>query len=59
MTDKTTQDNSQEVAQPKQSATKQSLMSKFKNIKIDGPDDFAENFDLYLSGDKRIGPDIR
>jgi len=34
-------------------------MSKLKNIKIDGPDDFAKNFDLYLSGDKRIQPDIR
>lgn len=51
--------NSQEVTQPKQSDTKQSLMSKLKNIKIDGPDDFATNFDLYLSGDKRIEPDIR
>jgi len=38
---------------------KQSLMSKLKNIKIDGPEDFAENIDLYLSGEKRIEPDIR
>jgi len=34
-------------------------MSKLKNIKIDGPEDFAENIDLYLSGEKRIEPDIR
>jgi len=43
----------------KQRANKQSLMSQLKNIKIDGPEDFAENIDLYLSGEKRIETDIR
>ena len=37
----------------------QSLLSQLKNIKIHGPEDFAENFDLYMSGEKRIEPDIR
>lgn len=32
-----------------------SLMSKLKSVTIDAPEDFAENIDLYLSGDKAIG----
>jgi hypothetical protein len=32
-----------------------SLMSKLREITIDGPDDFAENIDLYLSGEKTFG----
>lgn len=32
-----------------------SLMSKLQDIKIDAPADFAENIDLYLSGEKTIG----
>lgn len=46
-------------ANSKQSGKKQSLMSQLKQIKIDGPEDFAANIDLYLSGEKRIEPDIR
>jgi hypothetical protein len=33
---------------------KQSFMSKLRSIKIDGPEDFSENIDLYLSGEKNI-----
>lgn len=33
---------------------KPSFMSRLRNIKIDAPDDFATNFDLYLSGEKRV-----
>lgn len=47
------------LAQSEQSGKKQSLISKLKQIKIDGPEDFAENLDLYLSGEKRVEPDIR
>lgn len=47
------------LAKSEQSGNKPSLMSKLKQIKIDGPEDFAENLDLYLSGEKRIEPDIR
>ena len=32
-----------------------SLMSKLREISIDGPEDFAQNIDLYLSGEKTIG----
>jgi hypothetical protein len=32
-----------------------SLFSKLKMISIDGPSDFSENLDLYLSGEKTIG----
>lgn len=33
---------------------KPSLMSQLKNIRIDGPEDFAANIDLYLNGEKRV-----
>lgn len=33
----------------------ESLFSKLKKISIDGPEDFSENLDLYLSGEKTIG----
>lgn len=32
-----------------------SLMSKLRDISINGPEDFAQNIDLYLSGEKTIG----
>ncbi len=32
-----------------------SLMSKLGEITIDGPEDFAENIDLYSTGEKTIG----
>jgi hypothetical protein len=32
-----------------------SLMSKLREVSIDGPEDFAEKLDLYLSGEKTIG----
>jgi len=31
------------------------LFSKLRNIKINGPEDFSRNLDLYLSGEKTIG----
>ncbi|HYJ88469.1 MAG TPA: hypothetical protein VEW46_20550 [Pyrinomonadaceae bacterium] len=31
------------------------LFSKLMKISIDGPRDFSENLDLYLSGEKTIG----
>jgi hypothetical protein len=31
------------------------LFSKLRDITIDGPEDFSENLDLYLSGEKTIG----
>jgi hypothetical protein len=32
-----------------------SLMSKLREITIAAPEDFAENIDLYLTGEKTIG----
>lgn len=32
-----------------------SFMSKLREITIDGPEDFSENIDLYLTGEKTIG----
>ena len=40
-------------------SAKQSLMSKLRSVKIDAPEDFAENFDLYLRGERQIETDIR
>jgi hypothetical protein len=32
----------------------ESIMDKLKQVQIDGPADFAENFDKYVSGEKRV-----
>jgi hypothetical protein len=34
------------------------ILSKLRDVKIDAPPDFASNFDLYLSGEKRVGDDL-
>jgi hypothetical protein len=44
-----------EFARPATTNGGPSLMSKLREISIDGPSDFAENIDLYLSGEKTIG----
>ena len=41
-------------ARNKSQSNKQSFMARLRNIKIDAPADFAENFDLYLNGEKRV-----
>lgn len=33
---------------------KRSFMARLREIKIDGPEDFAADIDLYLSGEKTI-----
>ncbi|MDQ3685982.1 MAG: hypothetical protein M3430_10340 [Acidobacteriota bacterium] len=33
---------------------KRSFMARLREIKIDGPEDFAANVDLYLSGEKTL-----
>ena len=33
---------------------KTSLLSSLKQIKISGPEDFSENLDAYLSGEKHV-----
>ena len=42
-------------AEPRSNGDGDSLMSKLRAIRIDGPEDFAENIDLYLTGEKTIG----
>jgi len=32
-----------------------SFMSKLRRVTIEGPEDFAENIDLYLTGEKSVG----
>ncbi|NUO81463.1 hypothetical protein HUU05_15405 [candidate division KSB1 bacterium] len=38
---------------------KPSFMSKLKSIKIDAPEDFAANLELYMNGEKRVEPHLR
>lgn len=42
-----------EMSESKKPSATPSLMEKLKQVKIDGPEDFATNLDLYLSGEKR------
>ena len=35
------------------------LLAALSRIRIDGPEDFSTNLDLYLSGEKRAEPDLR
>ncbi|HXU45990.1 MAG TPA: hypothetical protein VN783_10725 [Thermoanaerobaculia bacterium] len=38
-----------------------SLFAKLKQVKIEGPEDFAANLDSYLNGERRVDgePDLR
>jgi hypothetical protein len=47
-----------DFTQLKQQSRKQSLMSKLRAIRIDAPEDFSTNFDLYASGEKGAEPDL-
>jgi hypothetical protein len=42
-------------SKPTGNADGRSFMSKLSEITIAGPEDFAENIDLYLTGEKTIG----
>jgi arginine repressor len=42
-------------AEPARNGDGQSLMSKLREIAIEAPEDFAENIDLYLAGEKTVG----
>ena len=43
-----------ELSASKKLASSPSLMKKLKQVKIEGPEDFATNLDLYLNGEKRV-----
>lgn len=49
----------QDFVQSRQKSKPQSLMAKLKAIKIEAPEDFAANLDLYLNGEKRVESDLR
>ncbi|MCS6839768.1 MAG: hypothetical protein RMJ55_19215 [Roseiflexaceae bacterium] len=38
----------------KQCSSSDRLMSRLKRIKIDAPEDFSVNLELYISGEKRV-----
>jgi len=38
---------------------KPGLLRRLQKIKIEGPSDFAENFDLYMNGEKSLDENIR
>ncbi len=40
------------LEKPEEDKDSQSLMSKLKGVKIKGPEDFAKNIDIYLTGEK-------
>jgi len=42
-------------ANPRGNGDARSLMSKLREIAIEAPEDFAENIDLYLTGEKTVG----
>lgn len=44
--------------QSKQQSKKKSFMSKLKQIKIDAPEDFTTNLDLYVGGKAVVEADI-
>ncbi|HEY5868035.1 MAG TPA: hypothetical protein VI542_21160 [Candidatus Tectomicrobia bacterium] len=44
--------------QSKRPAKPRSLMATLRGIQIDAPTDFAANLDLYVSGEKRVAPDL-
>lgn len=35
------------------------FLERLSEIRIDGPEDFSENFDLYLSGEKSLDTALR
>ena len=37
-----------------QKPNRSNILERLSHIQIDGPEDFAENFDLYLSGEKQF-----
>ena len=47
-----------DFTQSKQPSRKQSLMAKLRTIRIDAPEDFSTNYDLYASGEKGAKSDL-
>lgn len=49
----------QSFVKTRQQPRTENLMARLREIKIDGPEDLAENHDLYLSGEKNVKADLR
>lgn len=47
----------QRFIQVKSSKSERGVLSRISDIKIQAPEDFAANIDLYLSGEKRVVED--
>jgi hypothetical protein len=43
-----------EVAEARRAQPKISFMEKLRGVSFEGPPDFSENLDKYLSGEKRV-----
>ncbi len=48
----------QQFLQAESAQEPDSLLTRLSRIQIDGPEDFATNLDLYLSGEKQIEPPV-
>lgn len=51
-------ENNKKLSQIKQHGKKLSLLSRLQKIKTEGSEDFAANYDRYITGEKRIEPDL-
>ena len=49
----------QEFLEQKDNEENVGFLERLGEITIEGPEDFAENFELYLSGEKSINADFR
>ena len=49
----------QEFLEQKDNEENVGFLERLGEITIDGPEDFAENFELYLSGEKSLDADFR
>ena len=47
-----------EFAASKPATSRPGIMAKLREVRIEAPEDFATNLDLYLSGEKSVGEDI-
>lgn len=48
----------QYLASRKQVKARPGFLESLASVQIDGPEDFAENIDLYLSGEKQVAPAV-
>ncbi|MBX7252118.1 MAG: hypothetical protein K1X50_09055 [Candidatus Promineofilum sp.] len=49
----------QQFLEQKTSSPDDDFLVRLGDIQIDGPEDFAENLDLYLSGEKSLDAHLR